>query len=719
MIAIAFASSLIHLNSFAPREPSIFNPFPTINLQIPLPATPFFSHRYKSPGCALLGEFFSSQTANSFASYYIHVTPAASCGYALFCATASSYPSHFQSFPHSFYRHGGGTPLPRANSPGAALPGPAGFSGPGGKPVSTSLRMLLTTHCSLPTFLRQLLPLPTGHGIITAYMQFQRIQNAIDLLGQAPPPPPPPDQHPTKQLAGKVEPKLEIAWGGFHQGFWSSVAALFGRGASKDALKSSPFRDSWVENRMPKRAVVAAALWHIAILALPFSLFTVMPRRDPFLQNLQITWRGPIDDLPLLEIAREKPKEAPAPKPKAVEPLPTLGADAFHPRQRIFTDPVHPTHPTQTLINPKAPALPPKLLPNLPNMVQFEQVAGPAKPRLEISEEMLKKSRPNEKRQATTTAASPVDIPNMEQRVADMNLPVAQSGPARPKLELNAGAAPRVAQKTQSGSAVSAPDVGATQLTAANGGPNALIALSANPAPPAPVQPPQGNLAARVSISPDGKQPGAPANSGNGAGKSAVGISISGGNPSANAAGPGGKMDAPTRKLMTRPEPKGESEDVAERTGPPDFASLPPGAKPEAVFAYKKVYTLNVNMPNLNSATGSWILNFSELHSDTENRRYAQQNVELSGPVPLQKVDPKYPPTLITERVSGEVILYAVIRRDGSVDSIQLVRGIDQQLDANAIKALRQWKFRPGAKQGTPVELEAIVHIPFRLPEYP
>jgi TonB family protein len=245
------------------------------------------------------------------------------------------------------------------------------------------------------------------------------------------------------------------------------------------------------------------------------------------------------------------------------------------------------------------------------------------------------------------------------------------------------------------------------------------------------VQPPQGNLAARVSISPEGKQPGAPggtpngaanspaANSGDGAGKSAVGISISGGNPSANAAGAGAKMSAPVRKLMTRPEPKGESEDVAERTGPPDFASLPPGAKPETVFAYKKVYTLNVNMPNLNSATGSWILNFSELHSDTENRRYSQRNVELSGPVPLQKVDPKYPPTLITERVSGEVILYAVIRRDGSVDSIQLVRGIDQQLDANAIKALRQWKFRPGAKQGTPVELEAIVHIPFRLPEYP
>jgi len=560
------------------------------------------------------------------------------------------------------------------------------------------------------------LPTRTGLGIIQAYMEFQSIQNAIDLLGPAPPPPPPPGQHPPDQLPGTVEPKIEIAWGSFHQGFWSSVAALFGPSAAKNPV--SAFRDSWVEGRVPKRAVIAAALWHAAFLVLPFSFLTGTPHRNPLLQNVELTWSGPIDDLPLLEIAREKPKAAPKPN---LEPSPQPAADAFHPRQRIFTDPVRPTHPRQTLINPKAPFEPPKLLPNLPNIVQFEQVAGPAKPRLQISEEMLKKLRPKEKRQATTTAAPPVDIPNMEQHVADMNLPAAQSGPARPKLELNAGAAPRVAQKTQSGDAGPAPEVGATQLTAANGGPNALIALSANPAPPAPVQPPQGNLAARVSISPEGPANGAAHSSaadfGSGAGKSAVGISISGGNPSANTSGGGAKMSAPVRKLMTRPEPKAESEDVAERTGPPDFAALPPGAKPEAVFAYKRVYTLNVNMPNLNSATGSWILNFSELHNDVDSMHHAPASAEISGPVPLQKVDPKYPPTLISERVTGEVILYAVIRRDGSVDSIQLVRGIDAQLDANAIRALRQWKFRPGAKQGTPVELEAIVHIPFRLPE--
>src|SRR6266851_2882164 len=169
-------------------------------------------------------------------------------------------------------------------------------------------------------------------------MEFNRIQNAIDLLGQAPPPspprevaPPPPDRLPDAQL----EPKLGIAWGDFHQGTLSSVAALFGPSVAKGFLDASAFRDSWVEGRIPKRAVIAAALWHAAFLALPFSLLTGMPHRNPAFQNVELTWSGPIDDLPLLEIARAKPKAAP--KPKLQEPAPQPSVDAFHPRQRIFT----------------------------------------------------------------------------------------------------------------------------------------------------------------------------------------------------------------------------------------------------------------------------------------------------------------------------------------------------------------------------------------------
>jgi TonB family protein len=59
-------------------------------------------------------------------------------------------------------------------------------------------------------------------------------------------------------------------------------------------------------------------------------------------------------------------------------------------------------------------------------------------------------------------------------------------------------------------------------------------------------------------------------------------------------------------------------------------------------------------------------------------------------------------------------VLYAIIRKDGSVDSIQLVHSIDPQLDAYAMEALAQWKFNPAEKHGEPIDLEAVVHIPFR-----
>ena len=195
-------------------------------------------------------------------------------------------------------------------------------------------------------------------------------------------------------------------------------------------------------------------------------------------------------------------------------------------------------------------------------------------------------------------------------------------------------------------------------------------------------------------------------------------VSISGGNPPANNenSGLGGapKISGPAaHTLTTRPDPRTKVDDAPEKTGPPNFSALPAGAQPEQIFASKKIYKMLVNMPNLNSATGSWILNFSELHMNSDGARV--DTTDVSGPVPLRKVDPKYPPTLIKERVEGEVVLYAVIRKDGSVDSIQLVHGIDEQLDANAMSALSQWKFRPALKQGVPVELEAIVHIPFHL----
>jgi TonB family protein len=530
-------------------------------------------------------------------------------------------------------------------------------------------------------------------------------------------------------LPGKGVPKLSIAWNSFHQNFFSEFVAFFQwTRLSKGAPAADIFRGCRIPRRVPVRAVFAAALWHVVFFILSWPHLPIAPRRNSALDNTELTWSGPIDDLPLLNVMKEKPKTTGAKAP-AVE-TPTQGEDAFHPRQRIFTDPVHPNHPRQTLVQPADPMEPPKLLTPLPNMVQFASSAGPARPKLEISEQALAKLRPKQARRLATTDTPAPDVPNTEIQAADISLATQNAGPARPKLEINAGSAPRLAERTQTGEVAAAPDLAAGNTSAGGGSSATIIALSATPAPPAPVvEVPKGNLAARVAISPEGKGAGNGGGSGNGSGggagaggggegKSPIGISISGGNPKPNAGmsglGSAARLNLPKpQALYKRPDPSVEIDDPPERAGPPNFAALPPGAAPEQIFNSRHVYSMNVNMPNLNSVTGSWIIHFAELHLAGAVRA----NGELSAPVPLRKVDPKYPPTAVQEHIEGEVILYGVIRPDGTVDSIQIVHGIDSQLDANAAAAFSQWKFQPATRGDQPVALEAVVHIPFRGPE--
>ena len=543
-------------------------------------------------------------------------------------------------------------------------------------------------------------------------MSLSSANGALNLLGQAATAMP---LVAPRLPAGDQGPRLDVAWGDFHQGVGSSVRAVLARDGVKGFFSGGFFKDCWIESRWPRRAVVAALLWHVAFLAMPFPQGSLGPKKVSGLENFQLTWSGPIQDLPLLEIPKARAKTLAKAAP--VDPAPQPGADAFHPRQRIFTDPVKPNHLKQTLVNPKAPMEAPKLLPQMPNMVELAATTGPAKPKVTISQDALKQLHPHERRVKLVKVAPPEDAPMLEQQqlASDLNIPVTENGPARPKLEINAGVAPRAAKRDAAGEvAAPAPEIAASS-SAGGASAQTLIALSATPGPAAPPSPPAGNLAAKVAISPDaGKKGGAVDPNTGGGGKSPVGVSISGGNPPAKSGISGlgaGTHVGSMRSLSARPQ-ESASDDEPVRVGTPDFKALPAGAKPEQVFVGKRTYTMNVNMPNLSSATGSWILNFAELHPEHPH----MTATDLASPVPLRKVDPKYPPTLVAERVEGEVVLYGVIAADGSVGQIQVVRGVDDLLDENAKSALAQWKFKPATKAGEPIDVEVIAHIPFRIP---
>ena len=75
-----------------------------------------------------------------------------------------------------------------------------------------------------------------------------------------------------------------------------------------------------------------------------------------------------------------------------------------------------------------------------------------------------------------------------------------------------------------------------------------------------------------------------------------------------------------------------------------------------------------------------------------------------------------YPPLARRQRVGGIVILRALIDENGTVQEVQVLRGVkpDLGLDAAATSAVRQWRFRPATKGGVPVKLWKTITIPFQ-----
>src|SRR5713226_722911 len=154
-------------------------------------------------------------------------------------------------------------------------------------------------------------------------MTLERAFQASDLLGPAIRPAAPPRPQSVKA------PKLDVAWGSFHQGIGTSIAAvLTWTRVPKNFPAGSLFKECWVERKIPRRALVAAALWHVVFIIMPSPRFPASPTHFAAFDNAELTWSGPIADFPLVDM--KSPKAKPSPRGEPDKPLPPEGADAFH-----------------------------------------------------------------------------------------------------------------------------------------------------------------------------------------------------------------------------------------------------------------------------------------------------------------------------------------------------------------------------------------------------
>jgi TonB family protein len=229
-----------------------------------------------------------------------------------------------------------------------------------------------------------------------------------------------------------------------------------------------------------------------------------------------------------------------------------------------------------------------------------------------------------------------------------------------------------------------------------------LLVLNARPvAPLDPVIVPEGNRPGEFTANPsghagatarpeikEGKAATAPGHPGNGNSPADIYVSASPSKVTGNVV-----ATAPAARPLT-----------------PDRADQPRDSVDTKVFGTRRHYSMRLSMPNLASSTGSWSIRFAELNATGHGES------DLGAPEAITKVDPAYPQDLMHDRVEGVVVLYAVIHADGSVGDVRVLEGFDERLNENARKALAQWRFRPGTKDGQPVDIEAVVRVPFKVP---
>lgn len=523
--------------------------------------------------------------------------------------------------------------------------------------------------------------------------------------------------------------------------FWrfvSNLAACISappRSVPEWAWKHSPmFRSAFLRRGDPSRGLLLSALLHVivvtAIISEPLYDFgstgrLFQPKENPPPEH-EVIYYTKADLLPLISPPKPKVPARPAPPPPAPSRVPIKLA--FHPAQTIVSQPRAPDNRRQTIVQPDVPRLEARAEIRVPNLIRWRAPNLPA-PVVRTEFHRPAAELPPLPPPAPVKRVMP-SLPTPEGVRADASaIPLAPVSTVNlPKLPIPVriipAAAPAPTALARASVVRAAPELPTATAMGMDPNPSLLpnlIAISVVPAPPSDeVLIPKGSRSGEFAASPEGsgeESTGTPfssdtlATTGTGRAEAPVderteihvpGLSITGGRPSSGLS------------TLRETDPGADLKRLMASVSRPSLtlgAVKSPPLESE-FFGARRVYTVYMNMPNLTSATGSWVLRFAELD---EHGNAPGDSDSLSTPEPIRKVDPTYVASAMRERVQGTVTLAAVVLKDGTLANIRVVGSLDPRLDSSAVAALTQWRFYPAQKNGNPIDLEVLVQIPFRI----
>lgn len=92
-----------------------------------------------------------------------------------------------------------------------------------------------------------------------------------------------------------------------------------------------------------------------------------------------------------------------------------------------------------------------------------------------------------------------------------------------------------------------------------------------------------------------------------------------------------------------------------------------------------------------------------------------QETPEYKPPRTSSTKPPEYDEVSRRNRIQGSVTLYVVIDVTGHPSDIAVFHSLDPNLDASAVKTVRQWRFHPAERNGQPCEAAALVEMNYNL----
>ncbi len=492
-------------------------------------------------------------------------------------------------------------------------------------------------------------------------------------------------------------------------------------------------RRAWPKNYLPVPGVFCSALLHFSVtlflLQVPFTIFRrpnlgSQPRQDHApVKVYELRMLRLSDYFPVLESGGPGGRPGKGARQKK---LVARGSTARDPGLSIISNPPVPDNIRQTIAQATSP--PNLKIPfeiPLPNVVLG---SGTQAPGLQPAQPPI---IPKIQTQTPSTISSPpprapdlaLDQPPSSNPLAA--LPVPPPSPPAPQASQEAEASPH----TQ-----------ISDLPPSPSGENArqLMALSVEPAPPTDsIALPPGQRYGALSVSPAGGTPGSPGGTtGGGANHGAGGSGVGGdGSTGLGSAGHGGGRGTPetgviastTSSAAVKPAesgvilPSAAAALVFAVVSPPHpshpgiVVTAGPvgggGLRVYGVLRGGKIYTTYLPMPGKN-----WILQYCA-HDSARDDPAPSRSVEIRLDPPLAPPSAEaqfdfHRPPLPNNTTADMIVLKGLIREDGSVVDLSVLKGLDDTADQAALIAFGRWKFRPAMRAGKPLEVEILVGIP-------